>query len=104
MSIYDWIETRIPGGHTSRFGQLLDVAYNIEYGAETTDQSALNLIYLLGYQPNSSANAFSLFGVSDERYHIRGGNQRLPQAIKDYLKDNKSYFGAQLTVKRSAKI
>jgi len=106
MSIYDWIETRIPGGHTSRFGQLLDVAYNIEYGAETTDQSALNLIYLLGYQPNSSAkaNAFSLFGVSDERYHIRGGNQRLPQAIKDYLKDNKFYFGAQLTVKRSAKL
>ena len=29
-------------------GRLLDAAYNEEYGAETTDQSALNLIYLLG--------------------------------------------------------
>ena len=33
----------------SRFGQLLDVAYDIEFGAECTDQSALNLLYLLGY-------------------------------------------------------
>ncbi|MGZ8144174.1 MAG: flavin monoamine oxidase family protein [Methylosarcina sp.] len=99
MSIYDWIETRIPGGHASRFGQLLDVAYNIEYGAETTDQSALNLIYLLGYQPNSGANAKALnvFGVSDERYHIRGGNQQLPEAIKNYLGDGWFHFGAQLT-------
>lgn len=99
MSIYDWIETRIPGGHASRIGQLLDVAYNIEYGAETTDQSALNLIYLLGYQPNSAvnANAFNVFGVSDERYHIRGGNQKLPEAIKGCLGESWFRFGAQLT-------
>ena len=51
MSIYDWIETRVPGGHASPFGRLLDVAYTIEYGAETTDQSSLNLVYLLAYQP-----------------------------------------------------
>lgn len=79
MSLYEWIETRVPGGHTSRMGQLLDVAYNIEFGAETTDQSALNLVYLLGY--GTSAAAASLFGVSDERYHIVGGNQQLPKAI-----------------------
>jgi monoamine oxidase len=41
MSIYDWIEDRVPGGHVSPMGQLLDGAYNIEYGAETKDQSAL---------------------------------------------------------------
>jgi len=78
LSIYDWIESRVPGGHGSPLGQLLDVAYNIEYGAETTQQSALNLLYLLGYQSNSS---LSLFGVSDERFHVRGGNQRIPEAI-----------------------
>ena len=32
----------------SKVGQLLDVAYNIEYGAESSEQSSLNLIYLLG--------------------------------------------------------
>ena len=79
LSVYDWIETRVPGGHSSALGQLLDVAYNIEYGAETTDQSALNLIYLLGYQPR--ARGFEIFGESDELYHLAGGNEGLPRAI-----------------------
>lgn len=78
MSIRQWINTRVPGGFESKFGQLLDVAYNIEFGAETTDQSALNLIYLLGY---SKKRHFSIFGESDEVYHIKGGNQQLPQRI-----------------------
>ena len=47
MSLYDWIESRVPGGHASNMGQLLDVAYNIEYGNVTTQQSSLNLVYLL---------------------------------------------------------
>jgi monoamine oxidase len=55
------------------------VAYNIEFGAETVDQSALNLVYLLGY--GTSAQAAALFGVSDERFHIVGGNEQLPRAI-----------------------
>jgi monoamine oxidase len=79
MSVYDWIETRVPGGHSSPMGQLLDVAYNIEYGDVTTVQSSLNLVYLLGF--NASPGNFSIFGLSDERYHIVGGNSRLPQAI-----------------------
>ena len=78
-SVYEWIESRVPGGHGSKMGQLLDVAYNIEYGAETTVQSALNLVYLLGYQP--SPGNFSVFGSSNERYHLAGGNERLPRAI-----------------------
>src|SRR5207249_1921203 len=49
MTLYDWIENYVPGGHTAPFGMLLDMAYNEEYGAETTDQSALNLMYLLGF-------------------------------------------------------
>ena len=46
-------------------GKLLDVAYNIEYGAETLVQSSLNLIYLLAYQPDPGN--FRMFGRSDER-------------------------------------
>ena len=83
MTVYDWIENYVPGGHGSRMGRLLDVAYNEEYGAETTDQAALNLIYLLGF--NASPGNFSIFGKSDERYHIVGGNERLPEAIANYL-------------------
>ena len=83
LSIYDWIESRVPGGHGSQMGKLLDDAYAIEYGAATTDQSALSLVYLLGYQPTSSS--LSMFGKSNERYHTRGGNQLIPLAIAGAL-------------------
>src|SRR5438067_5606601 len=85
MSIYDWIESRVPGGHGSPMGQMLDVAYNIEYGNVTTQQSSLNLIYLLGF--SSNPGNFQIFGASDERYHIAGGNEQLPKAIAAALKD-----------------
>ncbi|HAE82367.1 MAG TPA: FAD-dependent oxidoreductase, partial [Ktedonobacter sp.] len=79
LSLYDWIEQYVTGGHSSNMGQLLDVAYNIEYGRETNVQSSLNLVYLLGFQPQPGN--FRIFGASDERYHIVGGNQQLPTAI-----------------------
>jgi monoamine oxidase len=82
MSIYDWIETRVPGGHNSPLGALLDVAYVIEFGAETRDQSALNLIYLLGYGSRTSFNAY---GTSDERYRIVGGIERVCQSMATEL-------------------
>lgn len=85
MSIAQWIDSRVPGGRSSAFGQLLDVAYNIEYGAETNRQASLNLLYLLGFQPDE--DHLAMFGESDERFHIRGGNQRLPVAIADDLGD-----------------
>jgi monoamine oxidase len=84
-SAYEWIESRVPGGHGSAFGRLLDVAYNEEYGADTTDQSSLNIVYLLGYQPRPKR--FSIFGQSDERWHVVGGNERLPEAIAATLPD-----------------
>src|SRR5437879_13802418 len=60
-------------------GRQLDVGYNSEYGNVTKEQSSLNLIYLLGF--SSNPGNFQIFGASDERYHIAGGNERLPQAI-----------------------
>jgi monoamine oxidase len=71
------------GGHATEFGQLLDAAYAIEFGADTRLRLALNLVYLLAFQLN--LNMFEIFGESDERFHIRGGNQQLPQAIARYL-------------------
>jgi monoamine oxidase len=79
MSLFDWIESRVPGGHQSRMGNLLDVAYNIEYGNISTEQSSLNLVYLLAFQP--IPGNFRIFGASDERYHLVGGNEQLPRAI-----------------------
>jgi len=83
MSVYDWIESRVPGGHRSPLGALLDTAYFIELNSDTREQSALNLVYLLGYQP--SWNELAMFGISDEKYHVRGGNQQIPAAIAAQL-------------------
>jgi monoamine oxidase len=82
MSIVDWIQANVPGGLDSRLGQLLDVGYNIEYGAEPAQQSALNLVYVLGY---NSPGQFNLFGASNEKYHVRGGNDRITSTLAAVL-------------------
>jgi monoamine oxidase len=75
MSVLGWIDRYVPGGTSSRLGQLLDIAYNIEYGAESSDQSSLNLLYLLGYL---GPGQLRIFGPSNEKYHVRGGNDQIP--------------------------
>ena len=95
MTVYDWITNYVPGGHSSQMGALLNAAYNEEYGAETTDQSSLNLIYLLGFQ--ASPGNFSIYGKSDERYHIVGGNSLLPLAIAGALPSGSIHLGYRMT-------
>ena len=62
---------------------LIDVAYTTEYGLEPDDQSALNLITMISTEPSS----FEVFGESDERFHVRGGNDRIPTALGARLDD-----------------
>jgi monoamine oxidase len=95
MTLYDWITSYVPGGHNSQMGALLNAAYNEEYGAETTGQSSLNLIYLLGF--NASPGNFSIYGKSDERYHIAGGNSNLPLAIANALPSSSIHPGYRMT-------
>jgi monoamine oxidase len=95
MTVYDWITNYVPGGHGSQLGTLLNAAYNEEYGAETTGQSALNLIYLLGYK--AGPGTWSIYGASDERYHIAGGNSNLPVAIANALPAGNVHLGSAMT-------
>jgi monoamine oxidase len=95
MSLYDYIETYVAGGHSSPMGRLLDVAYNTEYGGDSKVQSALNLIYLLAYQPQPGQ--FRIFGASDERYHVTGGNEQVPRAIANYLPAGSVQLNTALT-------
>jgi monoamine oxidase len=99
MTIYDWIARFVPGGHGSPLGQFIDVAYLDEYGRDTRAQSALNLIYWLGVQPDPSD--FSSVGPSDNRFHIRGGNARLPMAIAASLPAGRLVQNARLTALRA---
>lgn len=65
--------------------QLIETAYTVEYGREATEQSSLNLIYLIG----TDVSEFKIYGESDERYHVVGGNQqilqRLAQPIANFI-------------------
>ncbi|SDW95204.1 NAD(P)/FAD-dependent oxidoreductase [Paenibacillus sp. CF384] len=94
MSVVDWIEESVPGGKLSKFGKLIDIACNIEYGAESSQQSALNFLYLHDYIPDGEK--FSVFGVSDERYHVRGGNDQIVHRLMDRLAPGTLQRGCRL--------
>jgi monoamine oxidase len=94
-SVYDWIEQFVPGGHASPMGQYLDSAYNQEYGLDTRYQSSLNLVYLLAFQ--AKPGKMAIYGKSDERYHIVGGNDQLPHAIAASLPSGSVLTGWRLT-------
>ncbi len=61
----------------------LDVAYNIEYGLETSQQSCLNLLMFIHADKRSRFQPFGVF--SDERYHLVGGNDAIVQGIANRL-------------------
>jgi monoamine oxidase len=64
---------------------LLDVAYLVEFGIATDQQSALNLIDMVGVD---TKNGFQIFGESDEAYRIRGGSSALIAALQARLGAN----------------
>jgi monoamine oxidase len=85
LNLHDWIERYIPGGHSSRLGKFVDLAYVLEYGAEAREQSCLDLICLLGFATKFPASDWWIWGESDERYKIIGGNQQLSLAQADEI-------------------
>jgi monoamine oxidase len=92
MSAHEWLETRVPGGNQSRCAQAISIHTMNEYGVETWELSALNMVYEFaataaetgrsararsglpgraGGQRNQEGNFWSV-------YHIKGGNDLLP--------------------------
>ena len=99
MSIIDWLDETVPnGGSKSNLGRVLDIAYNIEYGAESSVQSALNLVYLLGYR---GLGQFRVFGASNEKYHVRGGNDQIAKLMSDALAGQISLNTALTSIKQN---
>ena len=78
QSIAEWLD----GAEcTGWFRKLLDVAYTTEYGLEIGDQSAWNLLMMIDTEPDP----FKVFGDSDERFHVRGGNDLIPRRLGEKL-------------------
>lgn len=81
MSITQWFDRN---GVTGWLRKLLDVAYTTEMGLEIDQQSALNFLTFVGTEDN---DAFKIFGESDERFHVRGGNDLIPRTLGTKLTD-----------------
>jgi monoamine oxidase len=99
MSIADYLAAYCPGGASSKLAQLLDVAYNIEYGAESSQQSALSMLYLLGYQGPGNMR---IFGKSNEKFHVRGGNDQVTAALASRVGTALTYGSELIAVVRNA--
>jgi monoamine oxidase len=80
LSIAEWLDQ---AGAEGWFRELLDVAYTTEYGLEIAEQSSLNFLMLI----DSTPEPFHVFGDSDERFHLRGGNDQIPAGLAKALAD-----------------
>ncbi len=106
LSVDEWIETYIPGGTSSDFGALCIAAVLDEYGGPVSDQSSLNLVYLLGQdsstpsglQPHKSPQ----LGGGDEKWHVRGGNDQLITGILDRLRGDAVNLDQRLVAVRTS--
>lgn len=65
--------------------KLLEVAYLTEYGLEVHEQSCINFLWL--FSPDTSKGSFDIFGDSDERYKIKGGNAQLTDALNKQVQN-----------------
>jgi monoamine oxidase len=80
LSIAQWLDRN---GVDGWLRKLVAVAYTTEMGLEIEEQSALNLLTFIG----TGNEGFKVFGESDERSHVRGGNDRIPHALGGRLDD-----------------
>jgi monoamine oxidase len=102
ISVPDWFDPAHPlsnpilagfGPH-SRFARLMQTNVISEYGGNPEAQPALNLLYLLAWNPRRS---LSPLPGTDELYHVRGGNEQLAQRMVAELPSGSMHTGRPLT-------
>jgi monoamine oxidase len=81
LSIKEYLDSI---GMTGFIRKGIETAYLTEYGLETDEQSSINFLYV--FNPDTS-EGFEIFGSSDERYKIQGGNQTLTNKLYEQVKD-----------------
>lgn len=90
----DWLEQNVPRAEYAELNVILTVAYRGEFGLETDQQSALNLVYLIG---SDEPDPFRIFGESDERYHARQGSDAFATRLAERLADGVLSLNRKLT-------
>jgi monoamine oxidase len=80
LSITDYLQQ---GGVSSALYEVIKTAYSIKYGVDAAAQSSLNLLCYF----RQDTDCESLFGASDERFYLQGGNAQLPAALFAQVRD-----------------
>ena len=100
QSVAEWIDENVPGGLSRNFGKLCYADVIDEYGGPPENQSALNLIYILGFDDSRKSDqqhhTWPLLAGTDERWHLKGGNDQLISGLVSELPDGTINFGFQL--------
>jgi len=94
LSVYEWIEQYVEGGHDAPVGHLLDAACSGFYGLNTNEQSSLNLVYMFGSRDLSGSSSTSRPMQGSSK--IVGGNEQLPLAIARSLPEGCIHLRHQL--------
>ncbi|HEY9625573.1 MAG TPA: NAD(P)/FAD-dependent oxidoreductase [Crinalium sp.] len=81
----------------SVINQLVQAAYITEFGMDAGSQSCLNMLFLIG----TEIGKWSTYGVSDERWHVVGGNDQIPRTLAK-LVDSSIETGTELESIRTA--
>ena len=98
LTVNQWLEDNVPGGLTSRFAKLMQSNAIAEYGMDPDQQSALNLVYLLGWNPQNSLDPLN---GADEKYAVEGGNDQVISRMLAELPAGTVKYGTSLTALRT---
>ena len=98
MTVDEWLAAHVPGGLASQFSKLMQSNVIAEYGLDPAEQSALNLVYLLGW--NGQNNLAPMNGA-DEKYSVHGGNDQVVSRMIDELPPGTVQYGRRLLAVRT---
>ena len=85
MSLAVWLDKYVPGGRASKLGQLIENALSEELAANSTAFSGLWPAW--EFWKNKKRDFELYYPISDEFYHIRGGNDQIPRLLGEKLGD-----------------
>ncbi|MBO9664347.1 FAD-dependent oxidoreductase [Dokdonella sp.] len=80
QSMAQWLDRN---GASGWLRTLIEVAFTTEMGLECEEQSALNFLTFI----DPGTDRFRVFGDSDERFHVHGGNDQIVQRLGAKLDD-----------------
>jgi monoamine oxidase len=94
-----WLDDHVPARQYAELSAVLGIAYRAEFGLETNQQSALNLLYLSSFTPDAP---FHLSGDSDRSLYAPAGNDTIATQLAMTLHDKIKFDSRLVAARQSA--